>query len=306
MNRSAPLGVVVVLVAAAVAGALPVAATASPALEARGLRVADFLLETQRPSGAIPDRPGGRRVNEDSNMEYALIGLGAAYEASGDRRYLAALRKGILWLAGLEEMAVPRWRGSWFYAYSALAPFDPIPTSSGKGVRDVRGADATSALFAYLVWLHRELSGNASLARDLEPNVRAALDFILARNRARDGLFASSWLLRGGRWRLWRFRYSADQGDVYLGLHAGSLLYGDPDYTAAADLLADRVERAFYLRRQGRFALGTDPDGTRDRSMGGSTRSSPRGISRRCSGRPRKAAALCGGCRPTRSATGAW
>jgi len=269
MGRIAPLVATTALVIAAFAVALPGAAAAAPQHRARALRIADFLLATQRPSGAIPDTPGGRRVNEDSNMEYALIGLAAAYEASGHRRYLDGLARGIRWLAGREEMSGGRWRGSWFYAYSARAPFDPIPTSSGRGVKDVRGVDATSALFAYLVWLHRDLSGDPSLAHRLESNVRAALDFVLARNRARDGFFASSWQRRDGRWRLWRFRYAADQGDVYLGLHAGSLLYGDRDYAAAADHLADRVGAAFFLRGRGRFALGTDPDGTRDRSLEG-------------------------------------
>lgn len=195
--------------------------------------------------------------------------LAAAYAASGERRYLDGLEHGIRWLADREEMADPRWRGSWFYAYSATAPFGPIPTSPGGGVSDVRGVDATSALFAYLVWLHRELSGSPALAAELEPNVRAALEFILARNRSPDGFFASSWQRRGGRWRLWRYRYAADQGDVHLGLHAGVLLYGDPRYGSAAGLLSDRVERAFFSHRIGRFALGTDPDGTRDRSPEG-------------------------------------
>lgn len=260
----------IALLAAAALIALPSApASAAPDLGARALRIADFLLAVQRPSGAIPDSPPSRRVNEDSNMEYALIGLAAAYESSGERRYLEGLERGIRWLAQREEMADPTWRGSWFYAYSAAAPFDPIPTSPGRGVSDVRGVDATSALFAYLVWLQRDLSGDPALAAELEPNVRAALDFVLARNRAPDGFFASSWQLRNGRWRLWRYRYAADQGDVHLGLHAGALLYGDPAYRAAAGHLSDHVGPAFFSPHMGRFALGTDPDGSRERSLEG-------------------------------------
>jgi hypothetical protein len=45
-------------------------------------------------------------------MEYALMGLAAAYQHSRDPRYLAALEKGIRWLAAREEMSDPKWRGS--------------------------------------------------------------------------------------------------------------------------------------------------------------------------------------------------
>jgi hypothetical protein len=44
----------------------------------------DFILSLQNAAGAIPDQPGASTVNEDSNMEYALIALGAAYSATKD------------------------------------------------------------------------------------------------------------------------------------------------------------------------------------------------------------------------------
>jgi len=46
---------------------------------ATGLKVASYLLKQQNADGMIPDEPGSQIVNEDSNMEYALIGLAAAY-----------------------------------------------------------------------------------------------------------------------------------------------------------------------------------------------------------------------------------
>lgn len=203
-------------------------------------------------------------------MEYALVALAAAYESSGRDRYLAGLEAGIRWLAEREEMGDPRWRGSWRYTYSARPPYRPVATSPGPGVTDVRGVDATSTLFVYLVGLQQRLSGSDALAAELEPNARAALDFVLARNRSRDGFFASSWQLRAdGAWHLWRFQYAADQGDVLLGMRAGARLYSDGRYASAATFLADRIPRAFLSRRGTRYVLGRDRSGGRDRSLEG-------------------------------------
>src|SRR5262245_45184065 len=55
------------------------AAAAVPDYPTVALRVADALLARQDAAGAIPDEPGGSAVNEDSNMEYGLVGLAAAY-----------------------------------------------------------------------------------------------------------------------------------------------------------------------------------------------------------------------------------
>lgn len=241
------------------------------------LEVAEVLLEVQTVSGAIPDAPGSIRVNEDSNMEYALIGLAAAYEETGDARYVSGLEDGIAWLAAREEMSDPQWRGSWFYVYSKQPPFDPIRTSPGGDVEDVRGVDATSSLFAYLVYLHGRITGTTDLANTYEPEVRAALDFVLARNRAEDGFFYSSWQLRDGSWRLWKFQYAADQGDVYLGMRAGALMYGDPVYQGAADFLEAEVPGAFFEPRWDRYALGRDRNGGRDPAMEGFNAIFPQG-----------------------------
>lgn len=244
---------VTVLLALAIA---PATAIGSPRSVA--LRAADFILSVQDRHGAIPDSPRARTVNEDSNMEYALVGLAAAYGASGRERYLAGVEKGIRWLAAREEMDDPRWRGSWRYAYSSKPPYRPLAVSPGRGIADVRGVDATSSLFVYLLDLHRRLAGNGALAAELEPNARAALDFVLASNRLRSGFFASSWQLHGDAWRLWRFQYAADQGDVLLGMRAGARLYAHPGYADAAAFLTRRVPRAFFSPARGRYALGRE------------------------------------------------
>lgn len=253
---------------------LLVANRQAPAMDYRawGLRSADYLLAQQNADGAIPDAPGWDSVNTDSNMEYALIGLAAAYRASAQARYLAGLEQGIHWLAGRAEMDDPRWRGSWFYAYSAAPPYAPLPTSPGDpAIADVRGVDATSALFAYLLYLHTAVSGSDALARQYEPQARAALDFILAYNRSPDGFFYSSWQRRkaDGQWRLWKYRYTADQADVYLGLWAGWQLYQDERYAAAAQLLRQALPQAFFDPAQGRYALGVEEDGSLEMNLDG-------------------------------------
>jgi hypothetical protein len=146
-----------------------------PAAWPEAVRIADFILSLQNAGGAIPDEKGVATVNQDSNMEYALIGLGAAYAATHDRKYLDGLEKGINWLADREEMSDPRWKGSWYYVYSASPPYAEIPTSPGAGISDARGVDATSTLFAYLLYLDQRLTGNKSLAQKYEPNARASV-----------------------------------------------------------------------------------------------------------------------------------
>lgn len=106
------------------------------------LRMADYLLSQQDAAGCIPDSAGGRLCNEDSTMEYALMGLAAAGWHSKDARYREGLRRGIAWLAARQEMTDPQWRGSWRYAFTARPPYAAVPTSPGKGVKDVRGVDA--------------------------------------------------------------------------------------------------------------------------------------------------------------------
>ncbi len=224
--------------------------------------MADFILSLQTPDGAIVDEPGGSKVNEDSNMEYALIGLGAAYQASGEKKYLAGLEQGIKWLAQREEMNDPRWKGSWYFEYSAKTG-QHLASSPGPGMMDARGVDATSALFPYLLYLDRRLSHSSALAVRYAAHGRAALDFVIRENLAADGLSQSSWLQseKDQKWTLFEEKYSADQGDVYLGMHAGELLYGDPKYAQVARALKEKTPALIFDGAQHRYALGRDSSG---------------------------------------------
>jgi hypothetical protein len=232
--------------------------------ETVGLAAADFILSLQNADGRILDCPDSDIVNEDSNMEYACIGLAAAYKRSGDSKYLDGLAKAIDWLAAREEMLDADWRGSWYYAYGVNAPYDPFPVSPGDGISDARAVDATSALFVYILYLHKTLSGDASLANLYQDNACAALDFLLAKNYDGAKYFYSSWQKSSGTWSLWDYRYAADQADVYLGLRAGFELFGTAAYGDAADVIAANVAADFFHAADHRFATGMENDGNRD------------------------------------------
>lgn len=235
------------------------------------LQIADFILAQQDVNGAIPDEAGSATANEDSNMEYALIGLAAAYEATRDGKYLTGLEKGIAWLAAREEMVDPTWKGSWRYAYSMNPPYNPVPTSPGPGVADVRGVDATSALFVYLLYRDRQLTGSTALVTQYGANARAALDFVLAHNINPSGFSGSSWQQATGSttWTFWPYEYAADQGDVYLGMNGGALLFPDnPQYAAKAQFLRANSPTQFYLTSAQRYAVGRDPDSPLDADLG--------------------------------------
>jgi hypothetical protein len=120
--------------------------------------------------------------------------------------------------------------------------------------------DATSALFVYLIYLHSKLSGSNSLAIKYELNAKAALDFILSHNISQEGYFYSSWQkwIFDNKWHLWRFCYTADQADVYLGLQAGWLLYGDQAYKTSAAKLKENVCSRFFSVSEDRYALGLE------------------------------------------------
>lgn len=230
------------------------------------VRMADFILSLQNAGGAIPDEKGVVTVNQDSNMEYALLGLGAAYAATGHRKYLDGLEKGIKWLAEREEMSDPRWKGSWYYVYSASPPYDEIPTSPGTGITDARGVDATSTLFAYLLYLDERLTANKTLEQRYAPNARAALDFVINHNLDSDGFSRSSWHLYASdrHWHLYAEKYSADQGDVYLGMHAGELLFRDAKYAQVAEVLRTKTAARFFSPSEQRYGLGIHEDGQLD------------------------------------------
>jgi hypothetical protein len=239
----------------------------------QALRMAEFILSLQNAGGAVPDERGVITVNQDSNMDYALIGLAAAYEATRNPKYLGGFEKGIAWLADRQEMADPDWKGSWYYVYSANPPYRHIPTTPGAGLTDARGVDATSALFAYLLYLDHRLTGNDTLARKYSANARAALDFVISHNLDVDGLSRSSWQLHAddGKWHFYQEKYSADQGDVYLGMHAGAILYGDARYREAAERLKTLTSERLFSTSLQRYLLGMDENRNLDSSDDGNS-----------------------------------
>jgi hypothetical protein len=234
--------------------------------------MADFILADQQPSGAIPDTVQGLGVNQDSTMEYALIGLAAAYSATANPKYLTGFESGIAWLAGREEMNDPMWKGSWFLQYNVNPPFDELPTSQGDpNVLDIRGVDATSALFAYLLFLDKRITHSDALVKKYEANARAALDFLINHNLDTDGFSWSSWqlLAADNQWHLFQIKFTADQGDVYLGMQAGALLYDPNKYAAVATLLKTQVPKVFFSAANGRYGLALDNAGNLDTSTNG-------------------------------------
>ena len=239
----------------------------------QALRMADYILSLQNSSGAITDERGSNSVNQDSNMEYALMGLGAAYSESKNVKYLNGLEKGIRWLAAREEMTDRRWKGSWYYVYSAGALYGHIPTSPGSGIQDVRGVDATSALFVYLVYLDQRLTGNNGFAQVFSSNCRAALEFIIRQNLDSDGFSRSSWQLYAsdGQWHLFNTKYSADQGDVYLGMRAGEILYHDARYGRVALALRYKTPERTFSSSLKRYALAMQDDGKLDTNDDGNS-----------------------------------
>ena len=224
--------------------------------------VADFLLKQQTSHGCIPDVPSGLRANENGGMQYALLALAQAQRIAPHSRYRDGLRGGIEWLATTMERRDKTWLGSWRHAYSAKPPYVALPTSPGGEAEDARGSTATCALFAYLVFLQRQVTENENVTLRFRPYVRAALDFMLERNLADNHLFYSGWYRprTGGRWELYRMQYAADQAAAYLGLRAGQRLLGLRRYGVAADRLARELDKLFD-RRARAFGIALDPDG---------------------------------------------
>ena len=232
----------------------------------QALKMADYILSLQNTSGAIEDVPGWGTVNEDSNMEYALIALAAAYDRTRQTKYLTGLENGIVWLAEREEISDPTFKGSWWYAYDPNGNHLAVPP--GTGYADARGVDTTSALFVYLLYLDKRVNPASTLPTTFKANALAALDYLQNVAMDTDGCTWSSWLLTiGGTYERYAYKYTADQGDVWLGLHAGAILYDAPQYGPLADALRNRVESAFFSSSYGRYSLGMDEAGTLDWSL---------------------------------------
>lgn len=230
--------------------------TTNPGQVLRAVEAADFVLSLQRPEGAILDSPNAGIANTDSHMQYALIGLAAAYRATGKPRFLEGLRAGVDWLGKRQ-----RSDGSWWIAYRSRPPFEPV--------RSARGVSATAGLYLYDLWLYRELGG-AGAREWVERRLwraRRALRF-LDTMRAPDGTYLSAHVRRGSGFQRSTYRFTSDQADVYLGLRAAADLLGEPGLRNRADRLRARLfGPAFFLGSQRRYAQGVHGDGRRDPSM---------------------------------------
>ena len=218
---------------------------------------ADFILSLQCANGAIRDCKGADTVNTDSNMEYALIGLGSAYELTADRKYLDGVKKGISWLAARECMSGEKWKGSFWYQYDTDG--NHLPCEESKNVLDVRGVDTTSALFVYLLYMDHRMDPDSDLTARYRDNAVSALEFIRNNNLDTDHLSRSSWQKDShGNWTLYDCKYSADQGDVYLGFCAAGKLYHLDTYRTLAAQIRTATEEKLYDDSLGRYCTGIE------------------------------------------------
>lgn len=218
--------------------------------------MADYILSLQQKNGAILDYPKEKRVNEDSNMEYALIALAATYQKTNKLKYRNGLDKGIKWLADTQVKS-GKWKGSWWYVYHADKT--PLKSPMGKGINNVRGVDTTCALFVYLLYLQQQLHGNHQLFKTYRKNGLMALDFLKRKSLLESGFTAGSFFLNDHNyWKADTTSYSADQGDVYLGFKAAGLLYHQKTYTIKAKWLKTNIPKQFYHSKTHRYALAID------------------------------------------------
>jgi hypothetical protein len=221
----------------------------------RALDAADYILSLQKPRGAILDHRGAGVANTDSHMQYALIGLAAAYRITRLPRFLEGMRKGLAWLAARQ-----RPNGSWWIAYAATPPFRPQ--------RRIYGISATIGLFAYDLWLYRAVGGDERFVRRHLDTVRRGMSFLLRRMQGPHGTFYSGVSRRVHGDRRSTYRYTSDQADLYLGFRAaGNLLGRHRYYAQARRLRVALLGRGFFLRNGQRYARGVFAEGRRDRRM---------------------------------------
>jgi hypothetical protein len=202
------------------------------------VRAADYVLSLQDERGAIHDAVDNPGINMDNNMGYALTALMAVYQATGDPRYVSAVREGLRWLASVQDAD-----GSWHWGYrvhGAAADGDYRPFVGEyyreRGITGIKSVDAIQAYFAYNLYLYRQAGGDARFVEQMLPTARRGIESLIARNY--DGrLFFSSWQQRAGQWRRLRTHFSAGQADVYLGLIGMMKLTQEPRY----GMIAERV-----------------------------------------------------------------
>lgn len=246
-------------------------------------------LQVLQGDGGIPDGVGHDKINRDSTMEYALIGLAAAYQENGNPDYLNALEEGIAWLAEKQidthnepDVNNPEdWYGSWWYFYNldgspgqVIEPDDigdrvlqVFPANERNDITNIRGVDTTTALFVYLLYLHYILTGDPSLVNLYAENAIAACDFLVNSNtdlsfQQFSNLYTfSSWyqIDHGDEWIRANVQLTGDQADVYLGLRAGSYLFPDKTiYKDRADYLETYLSNSVSEQDPGFFATNYD------------------------------------------------
>jgi hypothetical protein len=206
---------------------------------AYAVRAAEYVLRLQDERGAIHDAVDNDAINMDNNMGYALAALMAVYRATGEQRYLNAVRGGLRWLAEVQEAD-----GSWHWGYrldggAADGVYRPFVGDyyRRRGITGIKSVDAIQAYFAYNLYLYSRGGGEPAFVEKMLPTARRGVESLIARNY--DGrLFYSSWQQRAGLWRLLRVHFSAGQGDVYLGLVGLMRLTQEPRY----GLIAERVK----------------------------------------------------------------
>jgi len=226
--------------------------------------VADFVIAQQTPQGCIPDTPEAVRANEAGAMARTLLAPAYAWRTMSRIPYRNAWREGIRWLAASMERQGP-WAGTWRYAYAGKPPHVPLPTSPDGIAQDARGLSTAAALFAYHVALYTHSTGDDTVQVNCRPHVQAALDFILEKNRAPNGLFYRGWYQPKDKpaepWELCRKQFATDQADVLLGLWAGASLLGHARYNLAADRLEQRMLDLLYDKRHRAFGIALDEAG---------------------------------------------
>lgn len=225
--------------------------------------VADFVLAQQTPQGCIPDAPGGLRANEEGAMARSLFTAAYAWRTMSRLQYRNAWRDGLKWLAVTMEKE-GAWAGTWRYAYAGKPPHVPLPCPPDGAAADARGLSSAAALFVYHVALYTHFTGDETVSLACRSHVRLALDFVLDKNRGRNGLFCHGWYQPKGSsaWEQDRKQYALDQADVLLGLWAGSWLLGHARYRTAADHLEDRIRQLLYHKRERAFGFALDEAGS--------------------------------------------
>lgn len=250
MRQAVAAAVAIALLVGAFSAAGPAQARLPEQATARAIRAANYILSNQDPGGAIRDAANTTAVNMDNNMNYAMVGLAAAFQATRVPRFLEGMRRGLLWLASVQEAD-----GAWHWGY--LTPqYRPFVSEYYRalGITDIKGVDAIQAYYAYTLFLYVQLSGDRGLRERLLPTARSGIEYLIAHNY--DGrFFYSSWQQRGGQWYRLDQQYSAGQADVFLGLMAMWRLSGEARYLEMA-LRLRRDLRVFF--RQDAWGISRD------------------------------------------------